>query len=51
MKIIFIIKINIKLKENVIKLLYKSINNLFYFDNIEKNAIVCINKDFEIRNF
>ena len=35
MKIIFIIKVNAKLKENVIKLLYKLINNLLYFDNIE----------------
>ena len=31
----FIMKINIKLKENVIRLLYKLINNLLYFDNAE----------------
>ena len=36
MKIIFRIKINVKLKENAIKLLYKFINNLFYFENIER---------------
>ena len=36
MKIISTIKINIKLKENIIKLLYKLINNLLYFDNIKR---------------
>ena len=36
MKIIFITKINTKLRENAIKLLYKLINNLFYFDDIER---------------
>ena len=35
-------KINIKLKENVIKLLYKLINNLFYFDNIEIKIRLCV---------
>ena len=29
-------KINIKLEKNVIKLLYKLINNLLYFDDIKK---------------
>ena len=44
MKIIFILKINIKLEENVINLLYKLINNLFYFDNIEREIRLYISK-------
>ena len=44
MIIIFIIRINIKLKENVIKLLYKLINNLLYFDNAERKIRLYILK-------
>ena len=44
MKIIFIIKINVKLKENVIKLLYKLINNLLYFDDIKRGIRLYISK-------
>ena len=44
MKIIFIIKININLKENVIRLLYKLIDNLLYFDNIKRRIRLYISK-------
>ena len=44
MKIIFIIKVNIKLKGNVIKLLYKLINNLLYFDNVKREIRLYILK-------
>ena len=37
-------KINIKLKKNAIKLLYKIINNLFYFDNTKKRIRLYILK-------
>ena len=47
MKIIFIIKINIKLKKNVIKLLYKLINNLFYFDNVKRDMRLYISKSLK----
>ena len=30
------IKANIKLKDNIVKLLYKLINDLLYFDNFDK---------------
>ena len=43
-KNIFIIKVNIKLRENVIKLLYKLINDLFYFDDIEREMRLYILK-------
>ena len=42
MKIIFIIKINANLKENAVKLLYKLINNLLYFDNVKIEMRLCV---------
>ena len=44
MRIIFIMKINIKLEKNVIKLLYMLINNLFYFDNTKRGIRLYILK-------
>ena len=44
MRIIFIMKINIELKENIIKLLYKLINNLLYSDNIKRGMRLYILK-------
>ena len=38
------IEINIKLEENAIKLLYKLINNLLYFDNIKRKIRLYISK-------
>lgn len=40
-------KKNAELKNNVVKLLYKLINNLLYFDDLKKNAIMCVNKDLK----
>ena len=31
-----IVKVNVKLKDNVVKLSYKLIHDLFYFDDFEK---------------
>ena len=44
-------KINTKLKENVIELLYKLINNLFYFDNAKRKIRLCVSKILKIRSF
>ena len=35
-------KINAKLEENAVKLLYKLINNLLYFDDAEIKMRLCV---------
>ena len=37
-------KINIELEKNAVKLLYKLINNLLYFDDIEREMRLYISK-------
>ena len=52
MKVIFIIKVSTKLKENAIELLYKLINNLFYFDDIKREMRLYVSiKILKMRGF
>ena len=37
-----IMKVNAKLEDNAIRLLYKLINNLFYFDDLERGMRLCM---------
>ena len=37
---IIIIKINIKLKDIIVKLLYKLINNLLYFNDLKRGMLL-----------